>query len=111
MKKLNVPQEKLDQYAEFLKEDYNNWTKGDPNFGGFGVEFQIGSKYIRVITTDGKGGSRSAHSFIVNKSTKKFPVGTILKAASWKAPAVNFARGDLMTWSFVQSRIRWTGIV
>ncbi len=111
MKKLNIPQERLDAYKAFLEEDYKRWTKSDKNYGGFRVFFEIGNKYIKVLADDGKGNNTHAHSFIVNKATDKFPVGTILKAASWKAPATNFGRGDLLTWSFVHSRIRWSGIV
>ncbi len=34
-------------------------------------------------------------SFIVNKADK-FPLGAVLKSASWKAPATNFARANLL---------------
>ena len=58
------------------------------------ITFERGSKYLRVVVSDGFG-SRSAYAFIVTKDTDKFKVGDILKAASWKAPAKNYARGNV----------------
>lgn len=58
------------------------------------VTFERGSKYLRAVVSDGFG-SRSAYAFIVTKDTDKFKVGDILKAASWKAPAKNYARGNV----------------
>lgn len=109
----------LKAYADFIKQDYINWWRGGP-FGtkpictikqqmidDFFVEFEHGSSYIRVVQGS-RTGQRSSHSFIVVKPGK-FPVGTILKSASWKAPAKNFARGDILTGDF--KRIRWTGAI
>jgi len=46
-----------------------------------------GSKYKRIVTTSGS--SRSVHCFI------EVATGDIWKAASWKAPAKNFPRGNI----------------
>ena len=60
-----------------------------------------GSKYIKVIS---KG---SVSAFIVNtENDKKFRYGDILKAASWKAPARNAARGNVLEGNY---DINWTG--
>ena len=60
-----------------------------------------GSKYIKVISN----GSVSA--FIVNtENDKKFRYGDILKAASYKAPARNAARGNILDGGYP---INWTG--
>ena len=105
----------LTAYADFIKQDYINWwsqngtrelTEIQQNMvDEFMVEFEPGSSYIRVVQSTPTG-QRSSHSFIVVKPGK-FPVGTILKSASWKAPAKNFARGSIVTGNF--NRIRWTG--
>lgn len=65
------------------------------------VRFEEGRKYIKVIT----GGS--VWGFVVKDGDAKFSPGTILKAASWAAPARNHARGNTLhqDWSWVQ----WTG--
>lgn len=84
-------------YAKFIKDmEYTSLDK-------FGVEFEEGSKYVKIIKISA-GGSRSVHSF-VEKST-----GDILKAASWKAPARNFTRGNVFDVATYAKRVQWTGI-
>lgn len=107
----------LADYAAFIKQDYINWISNNgvrkvtevqqEMIDGFMVEFDYGSSYIRVVQSTPTG-QRSSHSFIVAKAGK-FPIGTILKSASWKAPAKNFARGNILTGDF--KRVRWTGAV
>jgi len=86
----------LADYAKFLKEI-------DGSVDKFGVEFEYGSKYVKIVTISG-GGSRSVHSF-VEKSD-----GNIWRAASWKAPAKNFVRGNVYNISSYEKRVQWTGI-
>jgi hypothetical protein len=110
-----ITPEMLANLADYIKQDYINWwsqngtrelTEIQQNMiDEFQVEFERGSSYIRVVQSTPTG-QRSSHSFIVVKSGK-FPVGTILKSASWKAPAKNFARGNIVTGDF--KRVRWTG--
>ena len=59
------------------------------------ISFEKGSKYLRVVKTD-DGWARSAYAFIVLRNTGKFQIGDILKPASWKTPAKNFARGNVL---------------
>ena len=68
-----------------------------------GLSLEVGSKYIRVVTSNGS--SRSVHSFIVREDGPKFKKGDILKSASWKTPALNQARGNI----FGQYHTNWTG--
>ena len=65
------------------------------------VDFTNGPKYVKV-TVD-----RSVHSFIVKQDGGKFRQGDILKAASWAAPAKNYARGNIMSRNW--AHIPWTG--
>jgi len=65
-----------------------------------GVRFEEGRKYIKVIH------GTSVHSFIQKEDDKKFKSGDILKAASWDAPARNFARGNILKGGY---QVAWTG--
>jgi hypothetical protein len=90
----------LDAYANYIVQDYKKMYGGElpAHSIGFSVEFEPGSKFIRVVTQNGS--SRSSHSFLDAQ-------GNIWKAASWKAPAKNFIRGNIVTRDY--SRIAWTG--
>jgi len=90
----------MNEYAEHLIEDY-----GRPD-SDFKVDFIPGNKFIKVAV--GTNGNRSCHSFIVIQPHGAFAFGDILKAATWKAPAKNFARGNVLTGDF--KSIRWCGI-
>lgn len=84
--------------ASYHAMDTTGKNGGDPLFD---VRFELGSKYIRVVTQNYN--SRSAHSFIEKEN------GVIWKSASWKAPAKNFSRGTILdpsTWN----NIHWYGL-
>ena len=100
----------LDEYADYLKASYNarGYSRPDRQLT---VEFDMGSKFIKVIIGHTGDTSRSSHSFIVigEYQTKKatFKHGDILKSASWRAPAKNFSRGNIMENSY--GSISWAG--
>ena len=69
----------------------------------FGIEFEEGSKYVKVVSLSWS--SRSVHSFIEKSN------GNIWRAASWKAPARNFVRGNVFDRASYLNRTSWTGVV
>ena len=105
----------VDLYLEHIRADYKNWKGGLDTLGIDEVRSQMiqefcdgvcvkeGSKYIKVCTN--KGGT--VHSFILKKDAGKFRAGDILKAASYAAPALNFARGNVLAGDW--KNVRWTG--
>ena len=74
----------------------------NPNGERFGIEFDEGSKYVKIVSVS--WGSRSVHSFVEKKT------GDIWRAASWKAPARNFARGNVFAPTTYINRTTWTGV-
>jgi hypothetical protein len=102
----------LQIYFDNIKADYLAWNR--PIRADDGISEQIRNEsYVRFATglrivettlyykvISGSG----VHSFIV-KADGQFKAGDILKAATYKAPAKNKARGNL----FTGYRIQWTG--
>ena len=76
----------------YSKEQVDNWdnkTKVIP-----------GKKYIKVVQDTG------VFCFIVKEDFKHFKKGDILKAAGYNAPALNSARGNVLTGDYF---VQWTG--
>ncbi len=105
----------LDRYVALIKADYAGWHRPHGNdlihdemvreFDA-GVSYEVSRKFVKVIT-GAANGHTSVHSFIVLADDGKFKRGDILKAASWKAPAKNFARGNVLAGNL--KNVRWTG--
>jgi hypothetical protein len=108
-----LPQDAIDALVQKIKSDYRAFNA---NMGGNAqsehrqqmiaefeakVRVEPGKKYLKVIT----GGS--VHSFICLVDNGKFKRGDILKPASWRGPATNFARGNVLDGTL--DRVRWTG--
>jgi hypothetical protein len=77
------------QWAKDSVADWDNKTKVMP-----------GKKYIKVVQDTG------VFAFIVKEDFKHFKKGDILKAAGYNAPALNSARGNVLTGNY---NIQWTG--
>ena len=99
----------LNEYIEFIKADYRKGFKGRTDEIAMrmieefdnGIRVERGSKYLKVITKN------SVHSFICYRDLGKFTKGDILKANSWRSPAKNFARGNIVRKEY--GATQWTG--
>ena len=100
----------LDALIEKSKADYLAWwgnRASEPHVQQMITDFDAsirieeGNKYFKIIKQN------SVHSFVVKKDGPKFRAGDILKPASWRAPAMNFARGNVLEGKL--DCIRWTG--
>ena len=99
----------IQEYIEHLQDNYNTTASGQ--FVNF--SYEVGRKYVHIIMNhfhhwDNTLTQRSSHSFVMLADDKKFKFGDILKSASWKAPARNFKRGNVLTGDF--KNIRWCGV-
>ena len=101
--------EQIQKYLDAIKASYGEFGEASSvrqamvvHFNE-GLEIVPGNKYIKVLT------NRSVHSFIVAVATPKFKVGDILMAKSFKAPATNFARGNILDPNFDFTKVRWAG--
>ena len=115
MIKVSQKCETLDEGIKFLmagaKADYVKWsTLGGKELTGYSKEqvdnwdnktkVSQGKKYIKIVQDTG------VFCFIVKEDFKHFKKGDILKAAGYNAPALNSARGNVLTGNYM---IQWTG--
>ena len=115
--------EEIEKVLETMREDYIRWSDSSKLFNRErsrlndemienycnGLEVTEGSRYWKIVGSNGGGSQRSVKGFIVKAGDKKFREGDMLKAAGWAAPARNFARGNVIDGSGV-ANVRWTGI-
>jgi|TARA_B100000900_G_scaffold157666_1_gene134001 hypothetical protein len=92
------------------KEDYFKWSSGGDGQSSYSKEqianwdsktkIKEGQKYIKIVQDTG------VFAFVCKTDFKHFKKGDILKAAGYNAPALNQARGNVLTGNYA---IRWTG--
>ena len=89
-------------------KDYNEFCDNESMQEEHAASWKVmpGQKFIKLVS---KG---SVHSFIVKEDMftpggqPRFRKGDVLKPASWKAPAMNRARGNVLEGNYP---IQWTG--
>ena len=92
---------------DYVKMSTSNGTKELTGYSKDQVEkwdsntkVSQGKKYIKVVQENG------VFCFIVKEDFIHFKKGDILKAAGYNAPALNSARGNVLTGNYP---IQWTG--
>ena len=104
-----VTDEQLDDFLGYAQQAV------DVSYGKFAKEFSISTpptllfdnitgrtKYARILTDNGT--QRFVWGFV------RLADGDVLKANGWKAPALNFVRGNIFDVDHGLSRAPWTGI-
>ena len=76
----------------YSKEQVDNWDSK--------TKITMGKKYIKIVQDTG------VFCFVVKENFKHFLKGDILKAAGYNAPALNRARGNVLSGNY---SIQWTG--
>ena len=84
---MNVTTKQLDNLVALLQSRFNSaFTQKYPNVRVPVISYTMGRKYARIVRTCS---GRYVHGFVDLEN------GDLLKAASWKSPARNFARGNI----------------
>ena len=78
----------------------SQWAKDSVAEWDDKTKVSMGKKYVKVVQDTG------VFAFIVKQDFKHFKKGDILKPAGWNAPALNSARGNVLTGNY---NIQWTG--
>ena len=89
-------------YGKFNSSHNTNDTVRNDMFEEYkdGFKTMTGQKFIKATNRN------SVKSFIVKTAHGRFKMGDILKPASWRAPAKNSARGNVLEGGYA---IQWTG--
>ena len=94
--------EGIGKMIDAMVVDYSKGNTNERMFNEYkdGFKTIVGQKFIKI--TNGNG----VKAFIVKQDDGKFKMGDILKPASWRAPAKNSARGNVLEGNYA---IQWTG--
>ena len=76
----------------YSKEQVDNWDNK--------TKVSQGKKYIKIVQDTG------VFAFVMKEDSGRFKKGDILKAAGYNKPALNSARGNVLTGNYA---IQWTG--
>ena len=82
-------------------EDYEAFMNNEDMRAKFkdNINYMPGQKYLKIVTENSVWG-------FINLKNKNFKEGDLLKAAGWRAPALNKPRGNIFDHNYV---INWTG--
>lgn len=122
---LNLDPKFLEGFAAlkaYANADYNRFVLGmktslgtldTPDTEVYGMTLQLGKKFAKIVKTR-NGKSESAYGFVAlvegESQGVKYKVGDVFKANSWKAPAMNFVRCNLLDQSTFAGHVRWTSV-
>ena len=76
----------------YSKEQVDNWDSK--------TKVTFGKKYIKIVQDTG------VFAFVMKEDSGRFKKGDILKAAGYNKPALNSARGNVLSGNYA---IQWTG--
>ena len=76
----------------YSKEQVDNWDNN--------TKVSEGKKYIKIVQGNG------VFAFVMKEDSGRFKKGDVLKAAGYNKPALNSARGNVLSGNYP---IQWTG--
>ena len=110
-KTANTLEEGITNMMQGAKDDYirmstsggkelTGWSKEQVEKWDSNTKVSFGKKFIKIVHDTG------VFAFVMKEDSGRFKKGDILKAASWRAPALNSPRGNVLTGNYA---IQWTG--
>lgn len=92
----------IGKMIDAMVADYGKNNTNERMFNEYkdGFKTITGQKFIKVVNNN------SVKAFIVKEDGGRFKMGDILKPASWRAPAKNSPRGNVLEAGYA---IQWTG--
>lgn len=105
-----ITNEQLDEFLPHAQAavaaSYDQFSPQPRNSDGPFLSIEKGRRYARIVANDShqNGTSRSVWGFVDMTN------GDLLKAAGWKAPAKNFARGNILNADRGLDGKSWTGV-
>jgi hypothetical protein len=95
---MTISQTRLANFRDLLQAAVDRYFRITfPSLTAPNISFGGGKKYLKVVKTDDSGSS-SVWGFIAlsDNPAKGVTEGDLLMASSWKAPALNGARGTIL---------------
>ena len=94
--------EGIGKMIDAMVVDYSKGNTNERMFNEYkdGFKTIVGQKFIKITNNNG------VKAFVVKADGGRFKMGDILKPASWRAPAKNSARGNVLEGGYA---IQWTG--
>ena len=86
--------------TSYGRKELTGYSKEQVDLWDSKTRVSSGKKYIKIVQDTG------VFCFIAKEDLKHFTKGDILKAAGYNAPALNSARGNVLTGNYP---IQWTG--
>lgn len=103
-----ITNEQLDEFLLMAQAtvdaSYDQFMPQPRNIDGPVLIIEKGRRYARIVATDNRRDQRSVWGFVDMTN------GDLLKANSWKAPAKNFARGNIFDGDRGLNCQSWTGV-
>ena len=83
-----------------FKKELTGYSKEQVDLWDHNTTVFEGKKYIKIVQGTG------VFAFVMKEDSGRFKKGDILKAAGYNKPALNSARGNVLTGNYA---IQWTG--
>ena len=97
---LGAKNDYINMSTSYGKKELQGYSKEQVDLWDHNTTVFEGKKYIKIVQGTG------VFAFVMKEDSGKFKKGDVLKAAGYNKPALNSARGNVLTGNYA---IQWTG--